>query len=202
MAGKVIGDAAKLYPVSYYRDVYLKSEEWKTLRLVRLIKSGGLCACCNFESLSNDVHHLTYRKSLSEVDDNDLRVLCRNCHREVHRLLNEEPLLKLLPFRQRWRAVLVTISRQRADQIAGWRFGRSGWFPLMLKAAQRNSISEVSIIVNFIRQQRLAERLRLRTWRRLVLAWDDYNAGNSQVEGEFEEPLVAAIITPRSNPTQ
>lgn len=82
--------------MSWYRDVYLKSEEWKTLRLLKLVKAEFKCNLCKSTSFSHDAHHLVY-KNLHDIDPRDLMILCRKCHEWVHRLLTKYPKLKKLP---------------------------------------------------------------------------------------------------------
>lgn len=64
---------------------YLKSPEWRRVRSAKLARKGGSkkrCAICG----RLEVHHLVYRKRLSDVEPSDLRVFCRNCHELAHKL--------------------------------------------------------------------------------------------------------------------
>lgn len=70
-----------------YRFGYLKSEHWQNLRLQKLARSKGTCAVCSVNKWGNDVHHIYYPKSLYDTQLDDLRVLCRRCHKLVHELL-------------------------------------------------------------------------------------------------------------------
>lgn len=76
--------------MSYYRDVYLKSEDWKNLRAAKLHSVGNRCFACGHTSPSNDVHHIQYRKP-HDVKTDDLIVLCRPCHDFVHKVLSATP---------------------------------------------------------------------------------------------------------------
>lgn len=67
-----------------YRFKYLKSEHWKNLRIEKLATEDAKCEICQFRSLSNDVHHLKYRRPLTKTTVCDLVVLCRRCHELVH----------------------------------------------------------------------------------------------------------------------
>lgn len=67
----------------FYRFTYLKSEHWQNLRLEKLASVDACCQRCGHRDLSNDVHHLRYRK-LFDVTKDDLLVLCRACHSTVH----------------------------------------------------------------------------------------------------------------------
>ncbi len=77
--------------MSYYRNVYLKSDEWRTLRAAKLHSKKNKCQICGFVSKHNDVHHVKYKK-LYDVSIKDLKVLCRSCHDKVHSLLDKYPI--------------------------------------------------------------------------------------------------------------
>lgn len=72
--------------MSWYREVYLKSEDWKNLRaaVLALFAPHGTCARCG-ECHRLDVHHIKYRR-LFNVSIKDLIPLCRACHNEYHLL--------------------------------------------------------------------------------------------------------------------
>jgi 5-methylcytosine-specific restriction endonuclease McrA len=67
---------------------YLKSLDWQEKRSQKLNRKGGKlkrCAiCASVDQLQ--VHHLIYRDRLEDANQNDLRVLCRECHQTVHHL--------------------------------------------------------------------------------------------------------------------
>ena len=67
----------------FYRFTYLRSEHWENLRIAKLASVDAKCQRCTHRDLSNDVHHLRYRH-LYDVTLDDLLVLCRDCHEEVH----------------------------------------------------------------------------------------------------------------------
>jgi len=69
-----------------YRFVYLKSEEWKDVRVEALARVGAKCQICSFESISNDAHHIFYPKSFWDTKPDDLIILCRPCHKFIHDL--------------------------------------------------------------------------------------------------------------------
>lgn len=134
--------------MSYYRSVYLKSEHWFTLRIRRLALSKGLCAICSHRSLSNDVHHISYSTSLFEVDaKTDLRVVCRKCHSEIHRLIDENPAMKILTPADRWREAAISINRWRAEEEAESAFAHSRWFSLMVSAARSGYLPAMQTII-------------------------------------------------------
>lgn len=70
----------------FYRFKYLKSEHWQNLRLEKLVEVDACCFRCGMRDLSNDVHHVNYRK-LFDVTLADLVVLCRRCHTLMHDVL-------------------------------------------------------------------------------------------------------------------
>ena len=65
---------------------YLKSEHWKTRR-ENFLKTNKFCFCCG--SIANIVHHRNYG-NLGKEKNRDLILVCRDCHSEIHRLINEE----------------------------------------------------------------------------------------------------------------
>lgn len=68
------------YTRKEYRDDYLKSDHWKTLRGY-IVKSGVLCFKCKVEP-ATDAHHMRYRNIVT-VKIKDLVPLCRECHNIV-----------------------------------------------------------------------------------------------------------------------
>jgi len=70
--------------MSYYRDVYLKSEHWQTLRRNKARHSKKLCAACGAEG-PLDTHHLVYL-NLKDIRNTHLRRVCRRCHDAIHEL--------------------------------------------------------------------------------------------------------------------
>ena len=71
----------------HYRFKYLKSEHWGNLRIAKLASVDAKCKHCGARDLSNDVHHLRYKK-LYDVELDDLVVLCRSCHDLSHLVLD------------------------------------------------------------------------------------------------------------------
>lgn len=71
----------------FYRFRYLKSDHWQDLRLRKLVSVDAKCQRCGHRDLSNDIHHLRYKK-LYDVELSDLIVLCRKCHEIVHEALD------------------------------------------------------------------------------------------------------------------
>lgn len=73
--------------MSYYREVYLKSPEWKEIRSRKESKTAKRCGIC-LSTEQIDLHHLFYRKELAQTETSDLRWLCRRCHELAHKLIN------------------------------------------------------------------------------------------------------------------
>lgn len=83
LSKKIMGVDAKYA----YRFVYLKSEEWDSVRLQALVREKAQCQMCGEESISNDAHHIHYPKSFWDTKIDDLVILCRDCHELAHKLL-------------------------------------------------------------------------------------------------------------------
>lgn len=67
-----------------YRE-YLLSSRWKRIKKVIRIRDGGKCQECGETKGFLDVHHITYENLFNESKHtNDLVLLCRNCHKDVH----------------------------------------------------------------------------------------------------------------------
>jgi hypothetical protein len=64
---------------------YLQTPYWKRRREDKLRAVGRRCQLCNRGSVTLDVHHRTYERLGNELDE-DLTVLCRDCHSIYHRL--------------------------------------------------------------------------------------------------------------------
>jgi hypothetical protein len=75
-------DSAELRQLPYPQ--YLLSRHWKITRQRALLRAGRQChRCCSSYRL--EVHHLTYENLGRELED-DLVVLCANCHADAHGL--------------------------------------------------------------------------------------------------------------------
>lgn len=75
---------------------YINGEEWRKLRREKLIQRASTCELCWQPDVRNDVHHVWYR-NLYDCSTGDLRVLCRQCHDLVHRMLKAYPSIKKMP---------------------------------------------------------------------------------------------------------
>jgi 5-methylcytosine-specific restriction endonuclease McrA len=68
---------------AWYRLVYLKSEHWKLLREAKFKQVGRKCEKCPSIKILQ-VHHIRY-KEIFNVILSDLQVLCRKCHKKIHK---------------------------------------------------------------------------------------------------------------------
>jgi len=62
---------------------YLLTAEWNEIRTRKLESVGYACQMCNASGVLLDVHHRTYERRGRERDE-DLTVLCRDCHEAFH----------------------------------------------------------------------------------------------------------------------
>lgn len=70
-------------PRTYYEG-YLQSAHWRHVRGLALARDGYRCRQCRARH-GLQVHHLTYRHLWHEEEHlEDLRTLCRRCHRRAH----------------------------------------------------------------------------------------------------------------------
>ncbi len=79
--GTVMARSAELKRMPY-KD-YLKSDEWRRLRLMVLRRAGGRCERCGKNNGEWNVHHLTYDRRGNELLS-DLVLLCKRCHDVAH----------------------------------------------------------------------------------------------------------------------
>ncbi len=82
-------------------ECYLKSNWWKERRRLALLRCNRRCSTCGGTKFLQ-VHHLNYLH-LGDEQDEDLEVLCRDCHREKHDLprIKKKSRQKLLARRVR-----------------------------------------------------------------------------------------------------
>lgn len=66
-----------------WKQQYLKSPEWKTLKSEVLNRDNYTCQSCNTNGIPLEVHHITYQNFGNE-NLSDLVSLCRNCHQSIH----------------------------------------------------------------------------------------------------------------------
>lgn len=68
-----------------YRN-YLKTEHWKSRRLLALQYFDNKCFNCG--QRATQVHHKNYSRLFKERDT-DLLAICGNCHKGIHKLIDE-----------------------------------------------------------------------------------------------------------------
>jgi hypothetical protein len=154
--------------MSYYRDVYLKSEEWKSLRLQRLEQANYKCELCGETKNSLDVHHLVYRR-LFNVRPSDLRILCRDCHEAAHGLLKKYKKLKTLDRSTQWSIVKKHLAKgapaRKMRAICEWMELPMGRSKNMTRGARLMlAEKEFGIWRDFMVSFRIAKRDKLK-WR-------------------------------------
>ena len=71
---------------TFNKKVYLKSAQWKALRLATLKRDHYTCQQCGIDNVPLDVHHIHYN-NLGNEPLEDLVCVCRSCHQEIHNLL-------------------------------------------------------------------------------------------------------------------
>lgn len=69
---------------NYYRDVYLKSDDWKRKRYVVLKRDNWRCVYCGAKA--TQVHHKKYAKwNIGKEPIDWLVSVCDSCHNKLHR---------------------------------------------------------------------------------------------------------------------
>lgn len=63
-------------------DKYMSSGEWAYRRRRAIQRAGGKCEKCPTKN-ELEAHHLTY-KNFGDEKDEDLMVLCKRCHNDIH----------------------------------------------------------------------------------------------------------------------
>ncbi len=101
---------------------YIKSQEWKNIKLDILQVRGNYCEICKEQRQVNilHLHHKTYKNLFNEKAE-DLQLLCPNCHMEVHGLTKKvkqkKPKVKVkkikLPKRNKRSSVAMVEERIR-----------------------------------------------------------------------------------------
>lgn len=66
----------------YYRNVYLKSDEWRRKRYVILKRDNWRCVYCG--SHATQVHHKRYAKNIGKEPIDWLVSVCESCHDSIH----------------------------------------------------------------------------------------------------------------------
>lgn len=67
----------------FYRNVYLKSDEWRRKRYVVLKRDNWICSYCGAQA--TQVHHLRYAKyNIGREPIDWLVSICEDCHEKQH----------------------------------------------------------------------------------------------------------------------
>jgi hypothetical protein len=75
-------EASGMSKRNWYRTIYLHSDHWRDLRATALELAKHRCKSCGCGGVL-DVDHIRYR-SIYNVTQDDLQVLCRRCHKAEH----------------------------------------------------------------------------------------------------------------------
>ena len=89
---------------------YLKSNDWKTKRTAKVSKKFrcGICGDTN----NIHVHHLNY-KHLNDVEQADLRKLCKRCHFLAHKLMKEGKIVfRSTNHHSRWGILKAAVKKE------------------------------------------------------------------------------------------
>lgn len=93
----------ELYNGDKSYDDYLKMPHWLEIKKRKLKQADYKCEICGEDEIALQVHHKHYRNIGNEKDE-DLAVLCPNCHKDVH---SEIAKLKGKEFRQKLMKIAV-----------------------------------------------------------------------------------------------
>lgn len=67
----------------YYRNVYLKSDEWQRKRYIVLKRDNWRCVYCGTEA--TEVHHKKYlNRNIGKEPTEWLVSVCQSCHIQIH----------------------------------------------------------------------------------------------------------------------
>lgn len=66
----------------YYRNVYLKSEDWGRKRYLVLKRDGWRCVHCG--GRATQVHHKKYARNIGKEPIQWLESACESCHVNIH----------------------------------------------------------------------------------------------------------------------
>lgn len=100
-----------------YRFVYLKSEEWQSVRVEALVRDKMKCQICDLEDFYNDAHHVYYPPSFWKTTVEHLVVLCRDCHELTHSLIPKVKGKTKEESIEDWNAVVSALTKWRKIKI-------------------------------------------------------------------------------------
>lgn len=78
-----------------YRFDFLKSEWWQTFRTQVMVEYSPRCHICGKYDISNDVHHIRYKRNWRKTKVGHVVVLCRKHHQIVHKMMKDFPEMEL-----------------------------------------------------------------------------------------------------------
>ena len=70
-----------MYSKAYRK--FINSEEWQDIRQAKLEASGWECERCGWQE-DLQVHHRHYNMEFGRERNEDLMVLCKDCHKLMH----------------------------------------------------------------------------------------------------------------------
>lgn len=79
-----------------FKQAYLKTPQWNTLRKSILKRDNYTCQACTTNNVPLEVHHITYENFMEE-NDIDLISLCRECHERQHQYYGFDYNTKFYP---------------------------------------------------------------------------------------------------------
>lgn len=73
------------------RNEYMKSQEWKARRIQLINDRGMKCEKCGWSEMPEQlqIHHKNYDQEPGKENDEDLMVLCDECHFFMHKSLGD-----------------------------------------------------------------------------------------------------------------
>lgn len=101
---------------------FMKSLVWRLLRREALERADRKCALCESGN-QLEVHHTTYVRFGGRELPEDLRVLCRSCHRTIHAQKKLRPVIPLDAATRKLRRERIE-AKLKAAQTAPVRVGR------------------------------------------------------------------------------
>lgn len=84
--GTTVNDLSKEVKFVHYYNEFLSSEYWQEVRNKMLLLHNNKCQYCGSSKMLQ-VHHFSYNNHGDELNHiEDLRLLCKDCHRKMHNL--------------------------------------------------------------------------------------------------------------------
>ena len=80
--GRNVFSIKRILRRNYYRNVYLKSDDWRRKRYVVLKRDSGRCVYC--ASRATQVHHKKYARNIGMEPIKWLVSVCQSCHDRLH----------------------------------------------------------------------------------------------------------------------